>query len=352
MPEEMSHRERLFAAFERSSYDRAPCPGITQTGTVELMEASGAFFPEAHKDAEKMAKLAWAAFEHAGLEGVRVPFIIYTEALAVGVELEKWAKDNMPMVKKFAFDSVEEIAERMEIPDPQTAPSMKVVLDAIKILKPKCDDAKLPITCHVGSAFVGAFLGIVDMMKAMITFKKNPEVFGGVFEKTKQLALTWAEAAIEAGSDVIFYNCAPLGNFRPTDYEKYGLPVDKECVKKIKDMGAYVVVHVCSDIRPVLDHVVKLGADAISVSEVVKIEDIRKRVGDDVTLMGNVNQVFTLIKRGPEEVMAEAKACIEAGTDILAPGCGFGTKTPLANMRAMVDAAKKYGHLARLASGA
>jgi len=349
MTEEMTYRDRLFAAFERDTYDRVPCPGVTQTGTVDLMEASGAYWPDAHKDAEKMAKLAWAAYEHAGLEGIRVPFIIYTEALAVGVELHKWAKDNMPMVKKYAFSSVEEIVEKMEIPNPREAESMRVVLDAIEILKPKCDDAKLPITCHVGSAFVGAFLGIVDMMKAMITFKKNPEVFKDVFEKTKQLALTWAEAAIEAGSDVIFYNCAPLGNFRPDDYEKYGLPVDRECVKKIKDMGAYVVVHVCSDIRPVLDQVVKLGADAISVSEVVRMSEIRERVGDDVTLMGNVNQVFTLIKRGPEEVMAEAKACIEAGTDILAPGCGFGPKTPLANMRAMVEAAKKYGHLARLA---
>ena len=348
MPEEMSHRERLFAAFERSSYDRAPCPGITQTGTVELMEASGAFFPEAHKDAEKMAKLAWAAFEHAGLEGIRVPFIIYTEALAVGTELFKWEKDNMPMVKKYPFSSVEEAAEKLEVPNPREAESMRVVLDAIELLKPKCDAEKLPLTGHAVGAFLLAF-GVVDFMNAMIAFKKSPESFREIWEKTKELVITWSEAMIDAGADVIFYNCAALGNFRPDDYEKYGFSIDRECIRKIKEKGAYVLVHVCSDIRPVLDHVVKLGADAISVSEVVKIEDIRKRVGDDVTLMGNVNQVFTLIKRGPEEVMAEAKACIEAGTDILAPGCGFGTKTPLANMRAMVEAAKKYGHLARLA---
>ena len=348
--EEMTYRDRLFAAFERDTYDRVPCPGVTQTGTVDLMEASGAYWPDAHRDAEKMAKLAWAAYEHAGLEGIRVPFIIYTEALAVGVELHKWAKDNMPMVKKYPFSSIEEAAEKLEVPDPEKAESMRVVLDAIRILRPKCDAEKLPLTGHAVGAFLLAF-GVVDFMKAMIAFKKDPESFKGVWEKTRELAITWSEAMIDAGVDIVFYNCAALGNFRPDDYEKYGFSVDRECIRKIKEKGAYVLVHVCSDIRPVLDQVVKLGADAISVSEVVKMSEIRERVGDDVTLMGNVNQVFTLIKRGPEEVMAEAKACIEAGTDILAPGCGFGPKTPLANMRAMVEAAKKYGHLARLASG-
>ncbi|MHC1566152.1 MAG: uroporphyrinogen decarboxylase family protein [Candidatus Syntropharchaeia archaeon] len=349
MTDEMNPMERLLATFEQNPVDRIPVPGITQTGTLDLMEACGAYWPEAHKDPEKMAKLAWAAYEHAGLEGVRVPFIVYTEALSVGVELYKWEKDTQPMVKKFAFESVEELVEKMTIPDPKSAPAMSILMEAIEILKPKCEDAKIPITCHVASAFLSAFVGLVDMMKSMILFKNNPDVFQGAFAKTKELALTLAEAAIDAGSDVIFYNCAALGNFRPTDYEKYGFPVDEECIRKIKEMGANVVVHVCSDVRPLLDVVKKLNADAISIAEMVPMKEAREKIGDRVALMGNVNQLFTLIKKGPEDVMEEARKCIEEGSDILAPGCGFGPKTPLENMRALVEAAKKYGKNARLA---
>jgi uroporphyrinogen-III decarboxylase len=56
--EEMNYKERLYTTFEQNPVDRVPCPGILQTGTVDLMDACGAAWPEAHWDAEKMAKLA------------------------------------------------------------------------------------------------------------------------------------------------------------------------------------------------------------------------------------------------------------------------------------------------------
>jgi [methyl-Co(III) methanol-specific corrinoid protein]:coenzyme M methyltransferase len=346
--EEMNCKERLFATFEQKPVDRVPCPGILQHGTVDLMDACGAYWPEAHLEPEKMAKLAWAGYEIAGLEGVRIPFAAMTESMVLGAKMTKWVKDTHPMIEKYPFSSVEEV-EKMEVPDPQKAELMSAILKAMEILAKKCDAAKIPLTGHVGAAFITAILGVFDPMKGMIAFAKNPEKFKIAWEKAKELAITWSEAMIEAGADVIFYNCAPLGNFRPTQYEKWGIPIDTACVRKIKEMGAYVVVHVCSDVRPVLHLMPKLGGDALSIAEMVPMAEAREKVGDKVTLMGNVNQLYTLIKKKPDDVMEESKKCIADGTDILAGGCGFAPTTPLANMKAMVEAAKKYGAQCRLA---
>lgn len=54
--------------------DRVPCACPLQTGTIDLMRDSGAFWPEAHVNPAAMAKLARAARDIAGIESVRVPF--------------------------------------------------------------------------------------------------------------------------------------------------------------------------------------------------------------------------------------------------------------------------------------
>jgi uroporphyrinogen-III decarboxylase len=65
-------------------------------------------------------------------------------------------------------------------------------------------------------------------------------------------------------------------------------------------------------------------------------------------------------KRNPEEIERLMKKCLEigvvyagalidAGSNVLCPGCGWGPKTPLINMKAMVAAGKEYGQNARLA---
>ena len=51
---EYTPKERLYRAMRKQPVDRMPAVCFTQTATVEQMEASGAYWPEAHADAEKM----------------------------------------------------------------------------------------------------------------------------------------------------------------------------------------------------------------------------------------------------------------------------------------------------------
>jgi [methyl-Co(III) methanol-specific corrinoid protein]:coenzyme M methyltransferase len=63
----------------------------------------------------------------------------------------------------------------------------------------------------------------------------------------------------------------------------------------------------------------------------------------DVKILGNVSSKETLLFGTPEKVKAEAKKAIEAGVDLLEPGCGIAPPTPLANVKAFVEAAKEFG---------
>jgi uroporphyrinogen-III decarboxylase len=70
----MDEKERLWRALRFESVDRVPCISPMQTATIERMKASAWYWPDAHRDPEKMANLALAANRFAGLENARVPF--------------------------------------------------------------------------------------------------------------------------------------------------------------------------------------------------------------------------------------------------------------------------------------
>ncbi|OFV67174.1 MAG: Uroporphyrinogen decarboxylase (URO-D) domain protein [Candidatus Syntrophoarchaeum caldarius] len=349
MSETMSPIERFHAAMENNPIDRVSLAPVTQTGTTALMEKCGAYWPEAHKDPKLMAQLSWAAYEYGGLEGVRIPFYVYTEAEATGAKLSKWKKKNHPVVDVPSVPNLEAI-DKLEIPDPKKDGRMPQILEAIKILVPKCKQEKLPIiTSVIAPLTMTLNAGVTDAMQSMLWWAKNPNEMDKLIKKTLEIGLVWAEAAYEAGSDTIFYNGAFDASVTPDDYEKRVIRYHIEGVRKLKEMGAYVVYHSCMDISPVIDKLPRLEAHAISVSQEMDMAKAREIVGENVILAGNVDPTYTLIKKSPEEVLEESKYCIDAGTDILCPGCGYGPNTPLENMTALAQAGREYGHNARLA---
>lgn len=59
-------------------------------------------------------------------------------------------------------------------------------------------------------------------------------------------------------------------------------------------------------------------------------------------LMGNVNTT-DLLNAAPQEIERQVPENLEAGVDIISPGCAISPNCPNANLRAMVEAVAKYG---------
>lgn len=83
----LTEKERLEKVFHHEEVDRPPCicpGGMMNMITSELMDTCGVTWPEAHTDAEMMAKLALANYENGCFENVGVPFCMTVEAEAMG----------------------------------------------------------------------------------------------------------------------------------------------------------------------------------------------------------------------------------------------------------------------------
>ncbi|KYH36257.1 MAG: Methylcobalamin:coenzyme M methyltransferase, methanol-specific, partial [Candidatus Hecatellales archaeon B24] len=215
--EPLNPRDRVLNALTGRSVDRIPVTAVTQTGTVEFMEATGARWPEAHSNPELMVKLALAAYELAGLETARIPFGLTVLADALGAEVNMGTIDRQPSVREHPYSSglsefkiPENLLELKRIP---------VVLEAVHLLKEKVGGSLPVIVGFEGPAtLAGHLLGIERMA---IWTRKKPEEVKKALEAATEVTIRYAEALVEAGADVIV-PCDPSASsdiFSPRDFE-------------------------------------------------------------------------------------------------------------------------------------
>ena len=97
----MTSRERVLAALNLEPVDRTPLCNPTSVATVELMDLVDAYFPEANRDAEKMARLAATGYTELGFDTIMPVFSIVQESSALGCKMQWEQKDNWPTGRRW-----------------------------------------------------------------------------------------------------------------------------------------------------------------------------------------------------------------------------------------------------------
>ncbi|WP_342303775.1 methylcobamide:CoM methyltransferase MtbA [Methanolobus sp. ZRKC5] len=335
---EYTPKERLARALTGQPVDRMPAVSVTQTGTVDQMEACGAAWPEANYDAQKMATLAEAGHTVVGFEAVRVPFDITAEAEFFGCEIKDGTEVQQPSVIGHVVSSMEDI-EKLKGYTLDNG-RINVVCDAIKILADKYGD-ELPIMgSMIGPFSLAQHINGDEWFMAIMT----KEEFGlALMEFTTEFSVAYAKKMVESGADtmvIIDPTASPqlIGN---EFYEKFVVPFHKKVCDAMRELNVPTVLHVCGDTTQGLGVMETCGVDGISVDQNV---DAATAVGNvkNAVIVGNLDPVNMLWNRTPEEIKEESQKVLDAGIGLLAPGCGIVSKTPTENLQAMVEMAKSH----------
>ena len=332
-------KERFEKALKGEALDTVPVCSVTQTGTVELMEMTGAYWPQANYDAEKMASLALAGYEIAGFENVRCPFCTTVLAETLGCTVDEGSIDIQPYVTDFPCKKKKDVRD-ITIPDSLLeSRRTSVVLDAVEILNEKVGDTVPVVAGVVGPAGLASMLA--GMRNYLMWFVTNPEVVEELMEVLTGACIEYANGLLERGAHAVTLIDSEAGPdiISPEMFETSVLPLYRKYCRNVKGLK---VLHMCGDATAVLDPLADVGFDGISIEEKVGVSFAKRITGNRVRLIGNVSPSDTLLTKGPEAVLIEATACLEDGIDILAPGCGLAPHTPLENIKALVRARDNY----------
>ena len=137
----------------------------------------------------------------------------------------------------------------------------------------------------------------------------------------------------------------------PKIFEDYCLPYDKKLHDALHAVGHKVVYHTCGGMMAILDLIVKNGCDASEtlsppgVGGDAVTQEIKRRIGGKVCLIGGMDQINMLTNGTPEEVRRETHRLCET----LGPGGGYILSAsdhffhaPVENLKAFAQAGHEF----------
>ncbi|MHC1576823.1 MAG: methylcobamide:CoM methyltransferase MtaA [Methanosarcinaceae archaeon] len=336
---DLTQKERFIRSLQGKTVDKVPVCSVTQTGTVELMKATGAHWPQAHYDPQKMADLAIAGNEIAGLEAVRHPFCVTVIAQALGCTIMEGTFESQPHQEGSPCARKEDVKD-INIPsDLLERERISTVLKATDIIKKRVSDDIPVIAGMVGPAAIA--FQLAGAMNYLMWLIDEPEAIKDLLEVGTEVCIEYSNALFEHGVDAVNISDSESGPdlIAPQMFESFMLPEYRRIDKKTNGMK---ILHICGDATEIIEPMANSGFEGISIEEKVDVRFAREIIGDRACLIGNVSPSATLLYKSPENVKIEAKQCIEDGVDILAPGCGIAPHTPLENLKAFVAARDEY----------
>lgn len=137
----------------------------------------------------------------------------------------------------------------------------------------------------------------------------------------------------------------------PDHWREYVFPHMKTVCDELHsyDPEARVYCHICGNVMPVIEDLVRTGLDCIGPLDPLggfTAAEVRERVGDAVSLMGGVD-TLSFVNGSPEQVLEEARSCIvgagQRGGFVLGSGCVVPRSAPRENLLALREAADRYG---------
>ncbi|WP_048143186.1 methylcobamide:CoM methyltransferase MtaA [Methanosarcina horonobensis] len=339
---ERNLRKNFLDTLHGNPVDRVPALSVTQTGTVELMDMTGAAWPKAHSDPEKMAALALAGHEIAGLEAVRYPYCLTVIAEIMGCGVRMGTKDIQPSVLSYPFSKG---PENLRVPENLLEKGrIPTILKATEILAARNGNGKrseIPLIAGMEGPLT-VFTHLAEVKNCLIWALKKPDYFDMFMETCTELCIEYANSLFERSADAL---CMPDGGIAgsrmmpPSVLENSVKPFYKHLCRKV---NGPVILHICGDVGDSLKTLSECGFEAVSIEEKVSLKAAKEAISGRARLIGNVSPSRTLLFGTPEIVKEEAKDCLSAGVDILAPGCGIAPRTPLANIRALVEARDEW----------
>lgn len=334
----LTPKKRLFNVLEKIPVDRPPCicpGGMMNMITTDLINFTSFEFKDVHHDGLKMSKLASAAYENGCFENYGVPFCMTIEAEDMGSKIDFGNNMYEPHVIEYAIDSV----SKWKSINPMNFKKSRAsaVVEAISILKNKNDS--VPVIGNI----TGPISTATSLMEPSLFYKelkrKNKESHEFLDFITEQLII-FSKAQIKAGADIIAIS-DPSGTgeiLGPNLFDEFAVKYLNRLVDAIHKEDCYVIVHICGQMRKVYNKIEKIRSDAISFDSIVNLKDARDNLKNH-TLMGNVS-TYTIEFGTPDKIAELTKKCIDNGSNIVAPACGLGMKSPIINVKSILNFVK------------
>ncbi len=338
--EQMTPKERLDALLEGKPYDRVPCSLNVGNHAAKLLGLKASEFA---RSVDKQVEGIIASYTEYGVE------FLGPHANILGVLGLKYAypENSTPYVIEPLIKDPSDL-DRLEIPDFRNAEQMQVFWETVKRLKDEIGD-EVPISIGMSGAFSGssALRGIDNFLRDLY---QNPEFVHKLLRFVLDCTIAFVKELGKYGVRFGVFDPVSSGSLVSAKiYRTFAKPYHKELIEVMKENGdSHPMLHICGNTTKIWKDMAETGAGILSLDNIIDLEAAKKEVGGQVVLMGNVRPTDTMLLGNPQTVEENVLECIAKAADnpkgyMMALGCGTPLNTPSENIRALVQATRKYG---------
>ena len=272
-----------------------------------------------------------------------------TEPSGFGCRIE-FADDNMPIVHHLinSVDDVD-IIDTLKSPNPRKHGFMPLLLNLQSYFGPRLEDIgeKINIVSTRGPLTIASHL--FALTEFLAGTKMEPDAIHKLMKLTTKLCIDWLNAQLETVKTAtgILVLDDITGFFGKDDYEEFAHSYLKEIFSAFPECVR--LFHNDTDNATCFPYMEELGVDVFNFTHEKNIGEVRKMVGDSVTLLGNVPPM-NLRNKTPDEIYDQANSAINdyrAATGgclkglILSVGGGVPMGATAENMESIIRAAKE-----------
>jgi uroporphyrinogen decarboxylase len=335
----MNGREVAQMAFELKEPPRLPVSLFA--GGSWMVHRAGKTFAEIKEFPEKIADVFIQAFEQVGHDFLLTGsnFVNYPIHF-LGCPIKDDSSDS-PALLGTVIQSLREV-ESLSIRRVMTNATMQGIIRSQHMVAEAIGKKTLALTAQWAPLSCAArILGVEAVMTATI---EDPAGLLGLIDFSTEL--TWAvmEPILEHPDIVGASFADPVASgdmISPQSFRRFAAPFLKDLVKRVRDKGKYSMIHICGNTSKILQDLVDIRPNCFSLEKKVDLHQAKEVLGGKVCVAGNVSPTGVFLNGRPEEVVAEAKECLQAwgrgGGFILTPGCDFPKAVPLENILALMS---------------
>ena len=342
--EKLSCKERFERAMRFQEVDRPPVCGMTTAATTELMDYTGAPWPEVHTDAKLMAKLGLGAYPFLKLESIRIPYCLSYEAEVLGAKVNLGKKNSTPMVKGSKYrDNLDADLELMDEKEMLRAGRNPVIIEASKIIMKDKASKELPTVLGVTGPFTiaGHLVGTENLILWTITEEDMAHKYSNFVSEYVGMWLEYVDKNLGFDTIQMSEPSASWDMLSPDLFDTFALPNLKKVYKRMDDTMS--ILHICGNMLPMLDNMIGTGCTGCSIEEKTDPYQAVKKANKRSALIGNVGVVRPLLQGTPEDVRVMTEKSIDAGFDVISAGCGLSALIKKENLRMMADTTVNHG---------
>jgi len=334
---EMTPKTRVQKFFKREPIDVMPIFSGMGMVTIQAINKMGIRFAEVHGSPDYLAKSASLSSEIFGFDSVVVPYDMCTIPEAMGRGCSTYA--NAEGILYPTVPTKWEDLDAVNIDANWVVQNrMPVVEDAIKKLVAEGKYA-------VGGWVLGPFtLGgqVIELDLLLKGIKKDADRVKAFMEKMTKVVIEVAKRYQDLGVDYMTIREMGSGTdlLSPRMWKQLIQPYLIEIFSALKSPK---ILHICGGTDLIVDLMNECGADALSFDQKNNLVETRKKIGDDMLLLGNFDPYGTLCQKEANEVAPVIKGCIDAGVDSVWPGCDLWPEVKPENVQAWVSTVKELG---------